>query len=341
MRDYDASMNANVLRAIATAVVAVGTATLPATTYAQETASPVSAPPPVTATIAATPKNYVPPPRPTHPELLPPLSADGHVKLDLVLLDRDVRISPDKRYHAWTFNGTVPGPVIHARVGDTIDVTLTNKGTIGHSIDFHAALAPPNVAYQTIQPGQTLHFSWVAKYPGAFLYHCGTMPVLAHISYGMYGAIIVEPAEGLPQAQTFVLVQSEFYTRPVPGTNDLYEGDFTKMQTARADVVAFNGLGKQYVQNPLTIDVGKPVRVWVVDAGPSHISAFHVVGTLFSRVLLDGNPQNALYGIQTANIPPGGGAVAEFTVFQPGRYAFVTHAFGDADLGAMGIFLAK
>src|SRR5471032_2759541 len=115
-----------------------------------------------------------------NPESLPALPSGGTVYVNLVLLDRTVQIAPGIKYRAWTFNGTVPGPVIHAQVGDTIDVTLTNKAMMGHSIDFHAALAPPNIAYQTVAPGKTLHFSWVAEYPGAFLYHCGTPPVLAH-----------------------------------------------------------------------------------------------------------------------------------------------------------------
>ncbi|MDP9018093.1 MAG: multicopper oxidase domain-containing protein, partial [Candidatus Eremiobacteraeota bacterium] len=116
----------------------------------------------------------VPATNPATLDLLPALPAGHIVSVKLALIDKVVRISPTVRYRAWTFNGVVPGPVIHARVGDTIDVTLTNKASMGHSIDFHAALAPPNVAYQTIEPGQTLHFSWVASMPGAFLYHCGT-----------------------------------------------------------------------------------------------------------------------------------------------------------------------
>jgi len=144
-------------------------------------------------------------------------------------------IAPGIRYRAWTFNGTVPGPVIRARVGDTIDVSLTNKAIMGHSIDFHAALAPANVAYQTVQPGKTLHFSWVAEYPGVFMYHCGTPPVLAHISNGMYGAIIVDPKDGWgPDATPFVLVQSEFYPSLYPGTKDEYYGDLSKMKAAMA-----------------------------------------------------------------------------------------------------------
>ncbi|MGC1380911.1 MAG: multicopper oxidase domain-containing protein [Candidatus Baltobacteraceae bacterium] len=274
-------------------------------------------------------------------DLLPPLPSGHTVDVRLALIDRVVDISPGIRYRAWTFNGAVPGPVIHARVGDTIDVTLTNKASMGHSIDFHAALAPPNVAYQTIAPGKTLHFSWVASSPGAFLYHCGSPPVLAHISNGMYGAIIVDPPEGWgAEAQSYVLVQSEFYPQPVPATGE-YEGSLQKMMAGIAQVVTFNGRAFQYMTAPLPIAVGHLVRVFVVNAGPSHFSAFHVVGTLLQRSYVDGNPKNLLVGLQTLAIPPGGGGVAEFTVLQPGKYPFVTHAFGDADAGAIGVFLAR
>ena len=297
---------------------------------------------PVVAQLSATPANYVAPTPDRIPEALPPLPAGDHIRVNLVLLDKTVAIAPDENYHAWTFNGTVPGPVIHARVGDTIDVTLTNKARIGHSIDFHAALAPADVAYQTIMPGQTLRFSWVAAYPGAFEYHCGTPPVLAHISNGMYGAIIVDPPGGWgAPATSYVLVQSEFYPAIVPGTLDQFAGDLAKMKSGVADVVTFNGKAFRYKDNPLAIVVDRPVRLFVVDAGPSHFSAFHVVGTIFSRVLMDGNPRNALYGIQTASIPPGGGAVVEFTPRQAGAYPFLSHSFGDADSGAMGTFAAS
>ena len=113
------------------------------------------------------------------------------------------------------------------------------------------------------------------------------------------------------------------------------------MTAGIAQVVAFNGAAFQYMSSPLPITVGQLVRVFVVNAGPSHFSAFHVVGTLLQTSYVDGNPRNVLVGLQTLAIPPGGGAVTEFTVLQAGNYPFVTHAFGDADAGAMGLFAAK
>lgn len=298
-------------------------------------------PPVVKATTSQTPPNYTNPSEPRFLERLPALPSGHVVAVNLVLLDKTVEIQRGMRYRAWTFNGTIPGPVIHARVGDRIDVTLTNRAAMGHSIDFHAALAPPNVAYQTIAPGRTLRVSWVAQYPGAFVYHCGTPPVLAHISNGMYGAIIIDAPGDTPPPQSFVFVQSEFYPSLVTGTHDEYAGDMKKMEGVFAEVVLFNGRSFQYMERPLAIRVRQPVRVYVVDAGPSHFSAFHVIGTLFEKVMQDGNPKNVQYGIQTMTIPPGGGAIGEFRVYQAGHYPFVTHQFGDADHGAMGAFEAK
>lgn len=282
-------------------------------------------------------------PAPANPSALPPLPAGDTVKVNLVLLDRTLEIAPGIKYQTWTFNGTLPGPVIHARVGQTIDVTLTNKSGMGHSIDFHSALAPPNIAYQTIAPGRSIHYSWVAKYPGVFLYHCGTPPVLMHISNGMYGAVVVDPQNGWPggDAQSYVLVQSEFYTKPVPGLPGVYQGDMQKARSAMPDYVVWNGYAMQYMSKPLPIAVNKPVRLFVVNAGPSHFSAFHVIGTIFDRAWVDGNPDNELHGLQTMPVAPGDAALVEFTVQQAGRYPFVTHSFGDADLGAMGAFIAK
>jgi nitrite reductase (NO-forming) len=283
------------------------------------------------------------PPAPSGPSQLPGVPSGDTVRVALTLLDRTIEINPGVRYQAWTFNGTTPGPVIHARVGQTIDVTLTNKASIGHSIDFHSALAPPDVSYQTIFPGQSIHFSWVAKYPGAFLYHCGTPPVLMHIANGMYGAVIVDPQNGWPggDMRTYVLVQSEFYTAPVPHQPGLFTGDMDKMIAGKPDDVAFNGRSFQYQDKPLPIAVGEPVRVFVVNAGPSRFSAFHVVGTIFEKAFIDGNPANELHGLQTMSIAPGEGAMVEFTVQARSKYPFLTHSFGDADLGAIGAFLAK
>jgi len=157
----------------------------------------------------------------------------------------------------------------------------------------------------------------------------------------MYSAIVVDPPTGRgAPAHEFVFVQSEFYPSLYPGTKDEYYGDPHKMKIGIPQIVAFNGLVFRYKQTPLQIKVGELVRVFVVDAGPSHFSAFHVIGTILRMTYVDGDPENKLVGLQTVAIPPGGGAIAEFIVHQAGTYPFVTHSFGDADDGAIGAFVA-
>jgi nitrite reductase (NO-forming) len=297
-------------------------------------------PAPVTATVTKTPPSYRLATPTVIPEQLPPLPQGHVVHIRLALINKTVDIGGGRNYEAWTFNGTVPGPVLHARVGDTIDVELTNTATMGHSIDFHAGLVPNEVGYQTIEPGQTLHFTFVAYYPGAFLYHCGTEPVLLHIANGMYGAIIVDPKGGWGPGQDFVFVQSEFYTEPVPGHPDLLQGDLNKMMHGVADAVTLNGRAMRYIDNPLSVKIDEPVRIFLINAGPNHVSAFHVIGSIFQRVYQGGNPHNLTVGRQTVNIPPGDGAVMELTFYQAGRYTFLTHAMGDSTLGAAGRFIA-
>lgn len=297
-------------------------------------------PAPVTATVAKTRPGYKPAPPTKVPAELPVLSSGHIVPIKLALIDKTVDIGGGRKYEAWSFNGTVPGPVLHARVGDTLDVELTNTATMGHSIDFHAELGPNQVAYQTIAPGETLHFKVPTYYPGVFLYHCGSEPVLLHIANGMYGTLIIDPKGGWGPGQNFVLVQSEFYTQPVPGHPDLLQADLNKMMHGTADVVTFNGEAMRYIDAPLSVKTDEPVRIFLVNAGPNHISAFHVIGTIFQRVFEDGNPRNLTVGRQTVNVPPGGGVVMEMTFYQAGRYTFVTHALGDSTLGAMGRFIA-
>jgi len=95
-----------------------------------------------------------------------------------------VRISADTVVAAWTFEGDIPGPVVHCRVGDTVEFTLTNDADIPHSMDFHAAQIDPKVAFRSVAKGQSVTFTFRPKFAGAFMYHCGTAPVLMHIASG-------------------------------------------------------------------------------------------------------------------------------------------------------------
>lgn len=273
-----------------------------------------------------------------------PASAASIKEFRIPMTHDTIEIANGVRYVGWTFGGTVPGPVIRVRVGDLVRISLVNEAEgMPHSIDFHASRIPMNHAMKSIPPGDSLQFEFVATTAGVFMVHCGTPPVLMHIAQGMYLPIIVDPEDGWPGEvdKEFVVVQSEFYAQPSIANPAMMEGDWNAMQANAATHVVFNGRAAQYVTSPFEVDVGDRVRIFVLNAGPNRGSAFHVVGAIFDAVYPSGNPDEVLHGIQTWDVPVGGGAVFE-TSFEAGlsgegNYAFVTHAFADATKGAVGI----
>ncbi|MCI0437432.1 MAG: multicopper oxidase domain-containing protein [Gemmatimonadetes bacterium] len=275
------------------------------------------------------------------PAEVPPASSARIKEFRIPVTHETIEIAEGVRYDGWTFGGTVPGPVIRVRQGDLVRITLVNESSMPHSIDFHASRIAMNVAMKTIMPGEEIAFEFVARDPGAYMAHCGTPPVLMHIMQGMYLAIIVDPENGWGTKvdREFVLVQSEFYARQY--SDSLMGSDWNAALAKLATHVVFNGKAFQYKASPLQVAEGEHVRFFVVNAGPSLRSDFHVVGAVFDRVYPDGNPRNVLNHVQTWTIPAGGGAVFE-TAFEKGAsgegvYAFVTHAFADAEKGAVGL----
>jgi nitrite reductase (NO-forming) len=129
---------------------------------------------------------------------LPPLSAATTHQVHWRARELPIRISPSTVVAGWTFEGDIPGPVLHVREGDTVEFTLTNEGDMPHSMDFHAAQVNPKTAFRSVAKGQSVSFAFKPRFAGAFMYHCGTAPVLMHIGSGMYGAIIVSPRRPLP-----------------------------------------------------------------------------------------------------------------------------------------------
>ncbi len=307
-------------------------------------AAPASAPAVAAPAAPATPVQAVTislslPPHEVRDATAPPYNPDLEVDLVFTMDDRRViEIAPDTPYVAWTYNGMVPGPVIRVRQGAKLNITLINEGLLPHSLDFHSARTPI-ANYRNVAPGESFTWSFVAAVPGAYLYHCGTAPALQHIGNGMYGVMIVDPDPPLPPAdREYVLLQSEFYFGP-RDANGAITGDFAKMQKIEPDIVAFNGHQTQYRDQPLWAEPGELVRFWVVDAGPTMNSAFHVVGEIFDRVYANGNPapENLDVGVQTALVPVGGGAMFEIRPKQAGDYLVVSHAFAQANRGAVGV----
>lgn len=248
--------------------------------------------------------------------------------------DTAIAIDKDVGYYGWSFNGSIPGPILRVRQGDVVETTVINKGTMGHSIDFHAAQTPWSKNYQIILPGDSLSFNWKANYPGIFMYHCGAPIVLEHMANGMYGAIIVDPVPAMRPAREYVITQSEFYPTSRTGMRKL---DLAAVNAGNPRYVVFNGYANQYQEAPLTARAGELIRLYVVNAGPTLWSAFHVIGALFESVYPSGSPDSALHGLQTWSIAPGDAAIFELTIPEAGTYPFVTHSFAYTGRGAIGL----
>jgi nitrite reductase (NO-forming) len=266
----------------------------------------------------------------------------GAKKLELTAKDVVTYVAKDVPYAGWSFDGSIPGPALRARQGDKIDFTfkVDPSAATAHSVDFHSAQTPPDKNYKTVMPGKEYAWSYTPNHPGAYLYHCGTPPVLMHIGTGMYGAMIVDPKEGWSPAQELIFIQSDFYLKD--GGNGVMVADYTKMLgNGNMDYVVFNGYANQYVENPIAVKAGQPIRIFVVNAGPNVWASFHVVGAIFDKGYVNANPNNALEGLQSMMIGPGDGACVEFTLPEPGVYTAVNHSFGHAAHGAVALLKAE
>ncbi len=250
-----------------------------------------------------------------------------------------MEVAPGVTQEMWVFNDAFPGPVLRGKVGDLFTVTLVNDGAIGHSIDFHASKVAWNDEMRTIAPGESLVYQFEAKYSGIWMYHCGTAPALHHIGNGMFGAVIIDPPELPAVDHEFVFVQSEIYTGPMGAP-----GDLTKMINEDWDAVVFNGYVNQYLNHPVRVEPGERVRAWVLDAGPSENSSFHIVGTIFDTVFKEGvlllTPDETHGGSQALDLQPAQGGYVEFTFDEEGLYPIVTHKFANVGKGALGLFQA-
>ncbi len=278
--------------------------------------------------------------------LVPGGAPDGGdlIDVEFVVEEKLATVAEGYVQKIWTFNGTMPGPVIRTQVGDTVRVHLVNPpdATVSHSVDFHASQVAWNDEMRSIAPGEELIYEFTTDYAGVWMYHCGTDPVLHHIANGMFGMVIVEPEGGLaPMENEFFVVQHEWYLGPQGEVSS-----FAKANQAapEPDFVMFNGAAFQYRDTPIEIPTGEEVRLFVLDVGPSIDSSFHIVGTIFDSVTKEGvhleRGNDGNWGSQAVDLAPAQGAVIELRAAEDGLYPMVTHAFNFPGRGALGLLQA-
>ena len=280
------------------------------------------------------------------PSLVPPpisRSEPATVQQTLTFKEVTAEIADGTSYTFWTFEGSVPGPLLRVMEGDTVQLTLVNPLTnkTGHNIDLHAVNGPGGGAAVTnVNPGETKTFTFKALNAGAYIYHCAFTPPYAHIAQGMYGGIVVEPKGGLPKAdREFYVVQGDWYTNGKFGDkgHQAFSGD--KALAEQPEYFTFNGRVDALTKiSPLHAKVGENVRLFFGVGGPNVGSNFHIIGEIFDRVFT-GAFDNPVRNEETWYVPPGSLSTFEFKLNEPGQYLLVDHALYRVAKGAAGVLM--
>lgn len=265
------------------------------------------------------------------------------VKVTLTIKELTAEIADGTTYTFWTFDGTVPGPLLRVMEGDTVQVTLVNppENKASHDIDLHAVNGPGGGAAVTrVAPGETKTFTFKALNPGAYVYHCAFPPPYHHIAQGMYGAIVVEPAGGLPKVdREFYVMQGEWYTTGAFGDKGHQEFSAPKALAEQPEYFTFNGHVDALTKlHPLHARVGETVRLFFGVGGPNIGSNFHIIGEVFDKVY-SGSPQTYTANEETIYVPPGSVTTFEFKLNEPGQYLLVDHALYRVAKGAAGTLM--
>ena len=270
-----------------------------------------------------------------------------NLKIELESIEMEARLADGTTFRYWTFNGTVPGPFLRVRQGDTVEVTMKNRADsqMIHSVDFHAVTGPGGGAKATqTAPGKAHRFTFKALNPGLYVYHCATPMVAQHIANGMYGLILVEPPEGLPKVdREYYVMQGEIYTSAPMGKTGLQEFSVEKLLNERPEYLVLNGaVGALTKEHPMKAKVGETVRIYFGVGGPNVVSSFHVIGEIFDRVYDEGSLTTPpLTDVQTTMVPAGGAAMVEFKLDVPGTYILVDHSLSRLERGLVGLLHAE
>lgn len=250
------------------------------------------------------------------------------------------------KYDGWTFGGQIPGPVVRVKEGDIVNFTLVNDKTNGnsHSMDFHAAIVDVLDEFDSVKPGDSKKFKFKAKYPGVFMYHCGTPNMAQHIAKGMFGIIIVDPKEGYSARypkpdREYVIIQSQYF----PNSDDamaIVENKGWTNSLINGKIFHYDPLHSS-AKKTLESKPGELVRIFFVNANVNEPVAFHPIAGIWERVYPNGNPKNVIYGMATYNV--GVSEATTFDIISPAdrstNNAIVDHTMKAALRGAITVLM--
>ena len=280
-----------------------------------------------------------------NPAMVPPPTSNPspqNIRVHLEFKEVVAPLADGTSYLFWTFNGTVPGPMLRARVGDTVELTLSNHptSTHDHSIDLHAVTGPGGGGpVSQVSPGKSKTIVFKAAHPEVFVYHCATSNVPSHITNGMYGLIVIDPKEGWsPVDREFYVMQGEIYTEGKLGAKGFQKFSPRKMMNEHPEYIVLNRRVKALTgTGVLQAKQGEAIRIFFGNGGVSRISSFHIIGEIFDKVYPEAALNRVLTSVQTTLVPAGGATVVELTLENSGDYVLLDHAISRIDRGAYGI----
>jgi len=249
----------------------------------------------------------------------------------LVAQDKEIEVAPGVKYEAWTYNGRVPGPTLRAREGEKLRINFVNSSEHPHTIHFHGihpALMDgmPGIGERQgggqIEPGESFSYEFDAAPFGLHLYHCHVAPLAAHIARGLYGAFIVDPEQGRPEADEMVMVMNGFDTN-FDLANEVY---------------AVNTVGFHYVNEPIRVKRDELLRIYLVNVLEyDPLNSFHVHANFFQNYPTGTSLEPSEY---TDTIVQGQGqrSILEMKFPFDGDYMFHAHVSEFAELGWTGFF---
>jgi len=271
------------------------------------------------------------------------------VHVTMTAMETEVEIdNKGTKYAAWTFNGTIPGPVVRVTEGDVVDFTLVNPKTNknSHSMDFHAAEVDVLNEFSAVKPGESKHFTFTAKRAGVFMYHCGAGPMVEHIARGMYGTIIVDPkkyTKAFPKPdREYVLIQSQFFPDAENYTAMLENKGWTN-SLINGKIFHYDPVHDPNATKVLMAKPGERVRIFFINANINMPVAFHAIAGIWDRVYPNGSPKNVLYDMQTYEVPVSGAAAFDIVspADHPTNNAIVDHTMSAALRGAITVLMNR
>jgi FtsP/CotA-like multicopper oxidase with cupredoxin domain len=258
-----------------------------------------------------------------NPWVAPPTPAPNGVREFTLVIEEDVEheVAPGVKMPAWTFNGTVPGPVLRATEGDLVRIKLVNEGSVPHTIHFHGVHpASMDGVFELVNPGESFTYEFVAQPYGLMPYHCHSMPTSQHIHNGLYGMMIIDPKQGRKPMRELAMVMSAF---------DLD-------RDGEAEFYSWNGRAFQYNDSPIELVRGEPVRLYVVNMFEEFMVP-HLHGNFFQFYPSGTTLEPTEYtDVKTLAIAERG--ILEFHYDFPGTYMFQCHVTEHMELGLMGWF---